>query len=128
MPVVVVNVAVSFGKTPAVTVRKITVAAPKLSDVTFGKTSVAAPEFSSPTIGSPFLELAGHTPIERCMRSMPKESPDLAGLKWRKELWKASRSNPVLSDLEWSDPMVTNSADSFCPSLNPLMAAMSFAQ
>jgi hypothetical protein len=61
------------------------------------------------------------------VRSMPKRKPRPCGAKWEKGTGEASRSNLVLSDSGWFDPM-TGSADSFCPWLSPLTAAMSFAQ
>jgi len=53
-----------------------------------------------------------------------KEGPGIAraGASAKKNL-TVSRSNLGLSDLAWFDPPVTNSADSFCPSSSPLMAA-----
>ena len=64
-----------------------------------------------------------------------KKAPNIEpGLEWRKRNFRTSRSRLALSDLV-SHPLclrelmgTTNSFHPFCPSLNPLKAATSFAQ
>ena len=66
----------------------------------------------------------GHIFLAVATEPLLKEGPGIAraGASAKKNL-TASRSNLGLSDLAWFDPPVTNSADSFCPSSSPLMAA-----
>jgi|KBSSwiStaDraftv2_1062776.scaffolds.fasta_scaffold52516_4 hypothetical protein len=81
-----------------------------------------------------------HRDTRQMARQKGQKSPNSATLRKpgykEKGNLKTSRSNPALSDLvshpfyRWMRELMgtTNSSHPFCPSLNPLKAATSFAQ